>query len=351
MEPGFATKIELGKRTVRKEGGSSFVIAEAGVNHGGDLSKAMELADIAAEAGADAVKYQAFDPDELILKEVGKAPYQSRETGGEEGQYEMLKGLRLDPELYPQLKEHVESLGLLFLMTPFDDSSLEALEALDVQAYKVASTDLTNLPFLERIARKGKPLLLSTGMSHSEEVELAMEKVGRVQDQVVLMHCTADYPANDEDLNLRVLESFRERFGAILGYSDHSEGTGAAPYAVPLGAKVLEKHFTYDREAEGPDHKASLDPEGLKAFVTEIRRVDRFLGHPVKHPTLKEAKNRKVLQKGLVAARKIEKGERFEADSITAKRTGGEGISPIYYYQLLGKRAGRTYQPDQIIDE
>jgi len=326
----------------------TYVIAEAGVNHGGDMNLAKQLVDVAVEAGAHAVKFQAFRTKSLILENVSKAPYQQETTNNKESQSLMLKKLELSKNHYKELKDYCEEKGIAFLITPFDEDSLEELEEIGVEAYKVASTDTTNLPFLRKIAEKGKPIILSTGMCFLEEVERALMEIHQVNRQVILLQCTANYPIKDEEANLNVLHTF-QNFNAILGYSDHSVGLGAALYAIPMGAKVLEKHFTLNKDLDGPDHRASLSPKELKAFMEQVQKVDKYLGSAVKEPTESEMATRQSLQKCLVSFKAIKKGEVFSEENIIAKRTGGEGISPIKYYEVLGKKASRDFEKNEII--
>lgn len=344
----FSKEIKIGKRKI-SPGSPCFIIAEAGVNHGGNMELARQLIDIAADAGADAVKFQAFRTEHLILKNVEKAPYQKDTTQKDESQFEMLKKLELGKTQYSELKRYCAKRKILFLITPFDEQSLEELESVGVEAYKVASTDTTNLPFLKKIARTGKPILLSTGMCYLHEVDAALKEIARYNKRVVLLQCTANYPIKDEEANLNVITTFRERFRMLVGYSDHSVGVGAAPYAVPMGAVVLEKHFTLNKELEGPDHRASLSPGELAEFVKQVRHIERYMGAFVKEPVAAEKKTRISLQKCLVAATHIPKGKIITEQDIVAKRTGGKGISPLLYKKVIGKRALRSYQPDEII--
>jgi N-acetylneuraminate synthase len=344
----FNKSIHIGSKTLS---GSSptFIIAEAGVNHGGDIQLAKKLIDIAVDAGADAVKFQAFRTNELIIDKVEKAPYQTQTTSGEESQTEMLKKLELPKEQYKELKEYCDEKQIVFLITPFDDVSLNELEEIDVEAYKVASTDTTNLPFLKKIAATGKAMFLSTGMTYLEEIKQALEEIYPLNKNVVLMQCTANYPIEDNEANLRVIETFKETFDVLIGYSDHSKGIGAAPYAVPMGVCMVEKHFTLDKGAKGPDHLASLDPDELTALVKEIRRIESYLGTKKKEPTPSEQLTRKSLQKCLVAKLAIKAGETFTEANVTAKRTGGIGISPIKYKEVIGKVAQEDFSKNQII--
>lgn len=346
----FEQRLDIGGFILSPES-STFIIAEAGVNHGGDMETARKLVDTAAAAGADAVKFQAFRTEHLILKNVEKAPYQKQTTAGEESQFDMLKKLEMSTRQNRELMDYCANKGIIFLTTPFDEVSLEELDELDLPAYKIASTDLTNLPLLEKVATKRKPIFLSTGMSYLAEVEMALACLEPLNRQVVLLQCSANYPIADADANLKVLETYKKHFNVLLGYSDHSVGIGAAPYAVPLGAKVVEKHFTLSKELEGPDHRASLSPDELKEFVQTIRRVESYMGNGIKAPSMAECLTRNALQKKLVAREPIKKGEIFTLENLVAKRTGGRGISPIYIRQVIGQPAARSFQQNEIIEQ
>ncbi len=345
----FNKQIQIGSNCL-SEDSPVFIIAEAGVNHGGDMAVAKKLVDVAAAAGADAVKFQAFHTESLILQGVEKAPYQQATTAKQESQFEMLKKLEMTQEQNLEIKGYCAARGILFLTTPFDERSLDELDGLDLPAYKIASTDLTNLPFLEKVARKHKPILLSTGMSYLAEVELALQAIFPHNRDVVLLQCSANYPVRDNEAHLRVISTYRTHFDLLVGYSDHSVGIGAAPYAVPMGAKVVEKHFTLDKGLPGPDHRASLDPAELKIFVETVRQIETYLGSPIKAPTLAETRTRASLQKALVAAQPIAAGEPFSADNLVGKRTGGRGISPLYFRELLGRQAPRDFAEDEIVE-
>lgn len=328
-----------------------FIIAEAGVNHNGDINKAKELIDVAASAGVDAVKFQAFKTENLILKDVKKAPYQQKTTDSKESQFEMLKSLEINQNQNRELIKYCNNKNIIFLSTPFDEDSIDELVELELPAFKVASTDTTNLPFLKKLALTGKPLFLSTGMSYLEEIEMALDEIYPHNKNVVLLQCTANYPITDEEVNLNVINEFQSRFDIIVGYSDHSVGLGAALYSIPMGAKVVEKHFTLNTGEKGPDHKASLTPNQLIEFVKQVRKVEKYMGNSVKKPSFAETKTRKSLQKCLVAKKEILKGELITLDNIVAKRTGGIGISPIYYKDLLNKASSKNYKINDIIDE
>lgn len=327
----------------------TFIIAEAGVNHGGDIAIAKKLIDIASNAGADAVKFQAFKSENLILKNVQKAPYQKNTTEATESQMDMLKKLEVTKEQNLELKRYCEEKNIIFLTTPFDEESLDEIDELNLPAYKIASTDTTNLPFLKKVAKKGKPIFLSTGMTYLSEVQMALETIYEYNKDVVLLQCTANYPIRDDEANLAVIDTFKKHFDILVGYSDHTVGVGAAAFAIPMGAKVVEKHFTLDKSLEGPDHKASLSPDELKEFVLMVRKVDDFMGSNIKKPNLSELKTRNSLQKCLVANCDIVENEVFTEDNIIGKRTGGIGISPIYYQEIIGLKANKTYKKDEII--
>ena len=346
----FEKEIKIGNKTIGTDS-PVFIIAEAGVNHGGDIELAKKLVDIAVEANADAVKFQAFRTEKLIVNDVEKAPYQKESTSSSESQVEMLKKLELNYEAYEILKNYCSEKGIMFLITPFDEDSLIELEKLGVEAYKIASTDTTNLPFLKKVAKTGKPIILSTGMCFMDEVKESLREISEFNKKLVLLQCVANYPIRDEEANLNVITTYKNEFDAIIGYSDHSVGLGAAPYSIPLGAKVVEKHFTIDKEDDGPDHAASLSPDELVLFVKEVRRIEKFLGTFVKEPTKDEIPNRSSLQKCLVASKLIRKGEAFTEDNFVAKRTGGSGISPMEYKKLLNLKASQDYNTNDIIKE
>lgn len=328
---------------------STFIIAEAGVNHGGDMNIAKQLIDLASESGADAVKFQTFKSEHLILDNVEKAPYQQKTTDSSESQLNMLKKLEVTKEQNLELKRYCEEKKIIFLTTPFDEISLNEIDNLDLPAYKVASTDTTNLPFLKKIAQKGKPIFLSTGMTYLSEIEMALETIYEYNKDVVLLQCTANYPIEDDEVNLSVIDTFKNTFNILVGYSDHTVGVGAAAFAIPMGAKVVEKHFTLDKTLKGPDHEASLSPDELKEFVQLVRKVDSFMGSSIKKPNLSEIKTRTSLQKCIVANNDIKEGEFFTEDNIIAKRTGGKGVSPIYYKDIINKISDRNYKKDELI--
>ena len=327
----------------------TFIIAEAGVNHKGDIELAKRMIDVAVEAGVDAVKFQTFKTEQLILKDVAKAPYQKLTTDSGETQFDMLKRLEVTLNQTQELMDYCKKTGIIFLSTPFEKESLDELDELGVAAFKVAATDLTNIQYLRQVAEKGKPIILSAGMCYLEEVRRALEAIYPINKDVVLLQCTANYPIKNKEANINVINTFKKEFDMLIGYSDHSEGVGASPYAVALGAKVVEKHFTLDKSMEGPDHKASVSPKELKQLVSDIRRVEEYLGDGIKMPSCSEQMTRKSLQKCLVAKETIKKGDKFTNDNIVAKRTNGVGILAEYFDDIVGECAQFNFEKDEII--
>lgn len=345
----FNKKICIGEKVITPNS-DTFIIAEAGVNHGGDMEMAKALIDAASVAGADAVKFQSFSAKHLILSDVEKAPYQKETTSSSETQFEMLQKLEVSKKQNLDLKAYCEKKNIIFLTTPFDAYSLNELDDVGLLAYKVASTDATNLPFLIKLAKKGKPIFLSTGMSYLSEVESVLRVIHKYNENIVLLQCTANYPIKDDEANLAVLNTYKEKFDILVGYSDHTVGLGAAAFSIPMGAVVVEKHFTLDKSLNGPDHRASLTADELVQFVRLVRQVDQFMGSEIKKPSLSELQTRASLQKCLVASKPIARGERFSDINITSKRTGGVGISPIYYNDIINRDSARDYKVDEIIE-
>lgn len=346
----FNKNIFIGDRCISLNS-RTFIIAEAGVNHNGDINIAKKLIDAAVECGADAVKFQSFKTKNLILDKIDKAPYQEKTTDNNESQTDMLKKLEIAITEMQDLKKYAESKGIIFLSTPFEEESLNELDEIGVDAYKVAATDLTNIQFLRQVASKKKPIILSAGMCYLEEVQKALEAIQPINEDVILLQCTANYPITDEEANIGVISTFKNKFDMLIGYSDHSKGVGASPYAVALGAKVIEKHFTLSRTMEGPDHLASIEPNELKELVETVRKVEKYVGDGVKMPTCSEQFTRKALQKCLVAKRTIKEGEELTGENIVAKRTSGVGISALYYDKIVGSVAKKDYQEDDIIEQ
>ena len=351
MKNSLSQRIQIGERVVA-DGEPVYVIAEAGVNHDGDMGRARALVDAAVAARADAVKFQIFSTDDLVCPDAPKAPYQMRELPDDgPSQAEMLRRLELSPEQHWELLQYCQERAITYLTTPFDRPSLDALDRFDLPAYKISSTDADNLPFLRTVAAKGKPLILSTGMSYLTEVERVLTEICAINTSILVLQCVADYPAADHEANLAVITTYRRHFGGLVGYSDHTAGLGAGPYAVVLGARVIEKHLTLDRESAGPDHSASLDPEEFTRYVRAIRTAERFLGSGRKMPTFGELGPRATLRKSLVAARPIIQGAVISAEDLTAKRAGGGGMSPLFFDLVVGSIASRSYQPDEVILE
>lgn len=327
-----------------------FIIAEAGVNHNGDPKIAKRLIDAAAQAGADAVKFQTFKTENLVTKEAPKAAYQIHAEGDSESQYSMLKKLELTQEMHQELLEYCKSKKIQFLSTPFDIDSIRYLDGLGMPIMKIPSGEITNYPYLREIAGLKKPVIMSTGMSEVEEIEAAIKvlKEGGTED-ITLLHCNTEYPTPLEDVNLKVLPVLSKKFGVKVGYSDHTMGIEVPIAAVALGACVIEKHFTLDRNMEGPDHKASLEPEELKNMVQAIRKIERALGTEEKRPSPSEIKNRGIARKSIVAGRDIQKGEILTEENITTRRPG-TGISPMRWKEVLGQRAIKDFKQDELIE-
>lgn len=325
------------------------IIAEAGVNHNGSLSTAKELAYQAKTAGADFVKFQTFVPELLTTSGAQKASYQI-ETTGTGSQLDMLRKLSLSFEEFRELKAYCEEIGIPFLSTPFDLQSIDFLCSLGVPFWKVPSGEITNLPYLEKIAQSGIPIVMSTGMSTLEDVDaaVALLKQNGATD-ITLLHCTTQYPTPAHDVNLRAMDTLRERFHLPVGYSDHTEGIVVPIAAAAHGALILEKHFTLDRGMEGPDHKASLEPHELAEMVRAVRMVEAAMGDGVKAPKQSECGNRAVARKSIVAAVPVAAGQILTAEMLTTKRPGS-GISPMRWYDVLGRRANREYRVDELID-
>jgi len=351
-----------------------FFIAEAGVNHNGDPKLALEMVDAAAEAKADAIKFQTFDAAKLVTAKAAKAAYQKRTTDGDDGQLGMLRQLELPREAYGSLTARCQQLGIAFMSTPFDEESVDLLVGAGVARMKVGSGDVTNAPLLLKIARTGLPTILSTGASTLGDVERALgalaygyqarsdapsaraftaafasdEGQRLLRERVVLLHCVSEYPAPVRDVNLRAMETLRNAFGLEVGYSDHTMGTAASVAAVALGATVIEKHFTLNRTLPGPDHPASLEPLELARMVADVRDAAAAVGMGGKRPAPSELGNREVVRRSVVAACPIRTGESLTRENLTVKRPAG-GRSPFELWDLLGKTAERDYNPDDPI--
>lgn len=328
------------------------IIAEAGVNHNGSYELAIKMVDEAKRAGADYVKFQTAKPELVISTFAPKAEYQKETTGAAESQLEMCKAIHLPLTDYMPLKEYCDKVGIGFMSTPFDLVSIDVLEPLDMDYYKIPSGEITNLPYLRKIASKHRPVILSTGMCEVEEVEAALqvlEQGGVKRSDIIVLHCNTEYPTPMADVNLRAMDDLRRSLGVEVGYSDHTKGIEVPIAAVALGATVIEKHFTLDKTMEGPDHKASLEPDELKAMVDAIRNIEQALGDGHKHVSPSERKNMDIARKSIVAARDIRKGEVLTEENITTKRPGN-GISPMRWDSVIGTTAIRDFGYDELIE-
>jgi N,N'-diacetyllegionaminate synthase len=331
---------------------ATLIIAEAGVNHNGDLQLARRLIEAAAASGADLVKFQTFSADRLVTPSAAKAGYQVRSGEPAESQHAMLRKLELSREAHEQLQAHCEKCGIGFFSTGFDPQSVDLLVQLGLQRLKVPSGEITNLPYLRCVGSHRKQVLLSTGMADLREVEDALrvlEESGTPRGRITVLHCSTQYPTPFADVNLRAMLSLRDTFGVAVGYSDHTSGIEVATAAVALGAVVIEKHLTLDRSLPGPDHAASLEPDEFAAMVRAIRNIERALGDGVKRPTAGELENRAAARKSLVAARAIRAGETFSEDALAVKRPG-TGISPMRWHEIVGRKAPRDFAPDELIE-
>jgi N,N'-diacetyllegionaminate synthase len=330
----------------------TLIIAEAGVNHNGDLALARRLVEVAADAGADVVKFQTFCADRLVISHAGKADYQIANDGRDESQHEMLRRLELTREMHQDLQSLCRVRRIGFLSTAFDVGSVDLLVELGVDRFKIPSGEITNLPYLRHIGSKGRPVIMSTGMATLAEIGAALavlESAGTPREHVTVLHCNTEYPTPMEDVNLRAMLTIRDAFGVQVGYSDHTLGIEVAVAAVALGAIVIEKHVTLDRRMRGPDHKASLEPDELRAMVAAIRNIEQALGDGVKRPSASEARNMVVARKSLVASRGISKGQPFTSENITVKRPG-TGLSPMRIDEVLGRAAPRDFAADELIE-
>lgn len=326
-----------------------FIIAEAGVNHNGEIEMARRLIDVAVRAGADAVKFQTFKAERLVTPDAPKAEYQSRTTDPGETHFDMIRRLELPRQMHLELMDHCREQGILFLSSPFDEESADLLDDLGVAAFKIPSGEITNLPFLAHVASLGKPMIVSTGMSHLGEVEAAVRTiVAASNNDYVILHCVSNYPADPADVNLRAMHTMAAAFGAPVGYSDHTLGVEIPIAAVALGARVIEKHFTLDRNLPGPDHLASLEPEELAAMVRGIRTVEASLGHGRKVPAASEANTAAVARKSLVAAQDIPPGTTLTEEMVAVKRPG-TGLPPAMRPYIVGRSARTTIEAGALL--
>lgn len=329
------------------------IIAEVGVNHNGSLELAKKLVDTAKEAGADAIKFQTFKAENLVTKNAPVAVYQEKNIGRGESQQEMLKKLELSHDDFKELKKHCDEKGIIFLSTPHSDDAIDFLDDL-VPAYKIGSGDLTNFPFLEKLAKRGKPIILSTGMGTLEEVKEAVDTIKKYNDRLILLHCTTNYPCPKKDVNLKAMQTMRDELHCLVGYSDHTLGLEVPIIAASLGAVVIEKHFTLDNNMEGPDHKASLNPTEFKEMIKDIKENKQIetpreiLGTGIKKPTRQELEILKVVRKSVVAAQDISQDTRITEDMVIIKRPG-IGISPKELKNVIGKLAKNNIKKDSLI--
>lgn len=331
----------------------TLIIAEAGVNHNGSIELAKQLIDAAAAAGVDYVKFQTFKTENLVSKQALKAEYQQQNTNdSDDTQFSMLKKLELSPTQHKELIEYCKKKNVCFFSTAFDLGSIDFLSELKLGLWKVPSGEITNYPYLKKIAQKSESVILSSGMSDLQDISNAidvLEIYGVRRDQITVLHCNTEYPTPMMDVNLRAMQTIKERLGVKVGYSDHTVGIEVPIAAVALGAKVIEKHFTLDRTMEGPDHKASLEPQELKAMVKAIRNIELALGSCDKRVTESEAKNIAVARKSIVASSPIKQGDQFSENNITVKRPG-TGISPMEWENVIGKLAKRDFLEDDMIE-
>lgn len=330
----------------------TFIIAEAGVNHNGSIETARKMIDAAKAAGADAVKFQAFRAEELVSRFAPKADYQKKTTSELESQLEMIKTLELDEDSLKELADYCEARSITFLSSAFDLDSIDLLNNLGLTIFKIPSGQITDLPYLKKIGGLKKKVVLSTGMSDLDEIGDALEvltEAGTSKRDITVLHCNTEYPTPVEDVNLSAMLAIEEAFGIDVGYSDHTLGIEVAIAAAALGAKVIEKHFTLDRDMKGPDHKASSEPSELKAMVAAIRNIEKALGRKAKKPSASELKNRPIVRKSIVAASAIQKGEVFTEENITTKRPG-TGVSPMQWDEVVGRKARKDFKPDDLIE-
>lgn len=326
------------------------IIAEAGVNHNGNFELAKKMVDAAKEAGVDYVKFQTFNPNKLVSKYAEKAEYQKETTGSDETQFQMLQKLTLTEDNFLSLSDYCREVGIGFISTPFDLDSIAFLETFGMDFWKVPSGEVTNLPYLEAIARTKRKVVMSTGMCDMNEIQDAIEVLEKNgTTDITLLHCNTQYPTPYEHVNLSAMNSIKDALHKEVGYSDHTQGIEVPIAAVAMGATVIEKHFTLDKNMEGPDHKASLNPTELKQMVVAIRNIEQAIGDGLKEPSSSEMANKGVARKSIVASRSIKQGEVFSEENLTTKRPG-TGISPMKWYEVIGKAAPRDFSEDEIIE-
>ncbi len=329
----------------------TFIIAEAGVNHNGSIELAKKMIDVAVDSDADAVKFQTFKAEKLVKRDATKADYQKQTTDVNESQFDMIRKLELDEDAHRMLFSYCKERHIRFLSSPFDLDSIDLLNKLGLEIFKIPSGEITNLPYLRKIGALKKEIILSTGMANLGEIGKALEVLAKAttpKNRITVLHCNTEYPTPMEDVNLKAMLSIKEAFEVKVGCSDHTIGLEIPIAAVALGASVIEKHFTLDKNMEGPDHKASLEPHELKKMVKAIRNIERALGNGVKEPSMSELKNKPSARKSIVAAKNIERGDVFTEENLTVKRPG-TGISPMRWEEIIGQRASKDYREDEII--
>lgn len=330
---------------------STFIIAEAGINHNGSLELAKKMVDAAKDSGADCIKFQTFIAENLVSKMAVKAEYQKKQMDSNESQYAMLKRLELPFKSFTELKQYCDEKEIEFLSTAFDLESINFLIELDQQRWKIPSGEITNLPYLIKTAKTCKPIILSTGMSTLEEVKSALNVLKQNgAKEIALLHCTTEYPTPFQDVNLNAMITLNNLLSCPIGFSDHTVGTEISIAAVAMGATIIEKHFTLDKEMEGPDHKASIEPEELKRMIRSIRNVELAMGDGIKKPSESELKNITIARKSITASCNIKKNEIFTEENITIKRPGN-GTSPMLWFEILGQKAKKDYMEDELIDQ
>jgi N,N'-diacetyllegionaminate synthase len=330
---------------------SVFIIAEAGVNHNGSIDLAKKLIDVASNSGADAVKFQTFKAADLVIKNAQKAEYQKKTTGLEESQFDMIKKLELDDKSHKELISYCDSKKIMFLSSPFDIDSIKFLHDLDLQIFKIPSGEITNLPYLREIGKLNKKVILSTGMANLEEIKDAIDILkteGTQKDNITVLHANTMYPTPMRDVNLKAMLTIGETFDINYGYSDHTLGIEVDIAAVAMGAKCIEKHFTLDKNLEGPDHKASLEPDELKSMISAIRNIEIALGSSIKKPTESETSNIQIARKSIVTKTKIKKGDTLNNKNLSTKRPGS-GISPMRWDDIVGTKAKKNYNEDELL--
>ena len=329
----------------------TFIIAEAGANHNGKIEIARKLIDVAVEAGVDAVKFQTFKAKNIVSKYANKAEYQQKTTNSKESQFEMIKNLELDTTTHKKLITYCRKKNIIFLSSPFDNYSIDLLNDLGLEIFKIPSGEITNLPYLRKIGGLKKKIIISSGMADLDEIENALNILinsGTKKDNITVLHCNTEYPTPMKDVNLTAMQTIQQAFKIKVGYSDHTLGIEVPIAAVAMGAKVIEKHYTLDKNMEGPDHKASIEPDELKQMVKAIRNIEIALGNGIKQPSPSEIKNILIVRKSIVAVKNIKKGDIFTENNIAVKRPGN-GISPIKWEKIIGRKAIKNFKKDDLI--